>query len=248
MRAIQVLVEIEQTEEIIFSLERSELLVQPDEISGGAVPFFLDKTDVIFLLKFEHLVLAVPQVLLHGDKLLADRGGNVVALVLAHPFLEIEILLHDGVEVGLSVLGGAADSGQVKNRSARLLHDRNLDRNRLHFRVGGADKRLGAATHLRALHELDLGAVKVNAVFAVDRVLADVQFTGEHHLARGKEFRRRLVNQPGLHKKAEANRQDRNPPAPQEQRFVAMDSREYRRAPGGRGGTIRSNSLHKITC
>ena len=109
LRAIQILIEIEQTKEIVFGLERGVLLVQADEIGGRAVPLFLDEADVILLLKFEHFVFAVPQILFHLDKLLGDRGGDVVPLVLAHPLLEIEILLHERVEVGLRVIGGAAD-------------------------------------------------------------------------------------------------------------------------------------------
>src|SRR3712207_7801645 len=48
---------------------------------------------------------------------------------------------------------------------------------------------LGAAAHLRALHDLDLRAVKIDVVFAVNGVLADVQLAGEHHLARAHELR-----------------------------------------------------------
>ena len=84
---------------------------------------------------------------------------------------------------------------------------------RLHFRMGGTDERLGAATHLGTLHELDLRAVKVHAVFAVNGRVINIQLAGKNHLRAGKEGRRRLVNQPRLNKKTEANRQQGNPPA-----------------------------------
>jgi len=163
------------------------LLVQAHEIGGRAVSFLLDEADIILLLEFKHFIFAGPQILFHRDKLLGNRGRDVMPLVITHPFLEIEILLHERVEIGLRVFGGAANRLEVENRRTRLLRDRDLDRHRLHFRVGRADERFRTASHFRALHELNLGAVEIHVVFAVDRVLADVQLTGEHHLARGKK-------------------------------------------------------------
>ena len=50
------------------------------------------------------------------------------------------------------------------------------------------------------VHQLNLGAVKILVVFAIDRALADIQFAGEHHLARGKERGRRLEKEPRFDK------------------------------------------------
>ena len=105
--AIKILIEIELFEQIVLGLEGGVLLIQPNEISGGAIPFFLDETDVVLLLEFEHLVLAIAQIFLDLDELLRDRGGDVVPLVFTHPFFEIEILLHDRIQVGLGVIGRA---------------------------------------------------------------------------------------------------------------------------------------------
>ena len=52
--------------------------------------------------------------------------------------------------------------------------------------MGGANERFRAAFDLGALHELNLGAVKIDAVFAVNRALGDVQLAREHHFA-GRE-------------------------------------------------------------
>ncbi len=97
MRAVQVLIEIEQVKQVVLSFKLSVLLVQFDQVSGGAVPLFLNEADVVLFLEFGYLVLAVPQIFFHLDKLLGDAGGNFVPAVLAHPAFEIEVFLHDRI-------------------------------------------------------------------------------------------------------------------------------------------------------
>jgi hypothetical protein len=85
---------------------------------------------------------------------------------------------------------------------------------------------------------LNLRAVKINAVLAVDGALADIQLSGEHHLAARLERGRCLINEPGLNKKPEANSQNRNPPAALQKRLVTMKTGYERGAPRSGGGTI----------
>ena len=73
LSAIEILIEIEQAEQIVFSFQLSVLLVQLDEVLRGTVPLFRNEPDVILLLKFEHLVLSAPQIFFHLDELLGDR-------------------------------------------------------------------------------------------------------------------------------------------------------------------------------
>src|SRR5688572_22334448 len=112
--------------------------------------------------------------------------------------------------------------------------------------MGRADERFGAAAHLGALHELDLGAVEIYIVLAVNRALAEIQFAGEHHLARGKKLWRGLVNEPSLNEKPETNGQDRNPPAAQEQRSIAIEPRDERITPRGGRRAILDRGLHRL--
>src|ERR1043165_5721165 len=95
-----------------------------------------------------------------------------------------------------------------------------------------ADELLSAVPHFLALHQLNLSAVEVNAVLAVDRALADVEFAGEHHLAGRLKRRRRLINQPGLNEEPEANRQNGDPPTALQKRLVTMQPRNESGAPG----------------
>ncbi len=191
---------------------------------GGTVPFFLDETNVVLLLEFKHLVLAIAQIFLHLDELLGNRGGDVVPLVFTHPFFEIEILLHDRIQVGLGVIGRAADRLQIENGSARLLHHGDFHEHGLQLGMQGAHERFRPPPDFGALHELSLRAVEVDAVFAVNRVLADVQLAREHHFARGRKRRRCLIGKPGLNEKPKANGQEQNPPPAEQETFVAMNS------------------------
>ena len=84
----------------------------------------------------------------------------------------------------------------------------------------------GSPTDFAALHELHLRAVEVLRVLAVDCVLANVELAREHHLARGKELRRPLVDHPGCDENPDRCGQDRNPPAPQEQRTITVEARQ----------------------
>ena len=74
--AIEILIEIEQIEQIVFGFERGVLLIQPNEISGGAVPLFLNEADVVLLLELEHLVFGVAQIFFGLDQLFGDAGGD----------------------------------------------------------------------------------------------------------------------------------------------------------------------------
>ena len=65
---IKILVEIEQVQEIVLGLERGVLLIQLNEIGGGAVSFFLNEPDVVLLLELEHFVFALAQILLDLDQ------------------------------------------------------------------------------------------------------------------------------------------------------------------------------------
>ena len=67
------------------------------EYIAGRVTFFLDEPDVVLLLELQHFVLAGAQILFDLNQLLGDRGGDVAALVGAHAFLHVEILLHHRV-------------------------------------------------------------------------------------------------------------------------------------------------------
>ncbi len=49
------------------------------------------------------------------------------------------------------------------------------------------NQRFGAAFYLSALHQLNLGAVKILVVFAVNGSLGDFQIPGQHHLAGGEK-------------------------------------------------------------
>src|SRR5262245_12300022 len=95
--------------------------------------------------------------------------------------------------------------------------------------MGGTDERFGTSLHFVTLHELNLGAVEIVGVFAVNRVLGKVQFPGEHHLARGKEGVWSLENHPGADKKTKRNSEQWNPPAPPEERLVTVQTSDNRR-------------------
>ena len=142
LAAVEILVEVELLEQLVLGLQRGVLLIELNEIRGGAVSFFLDEADVVLLLEIEHLVFAVAQVFLDLDELLGDRRGDVVALVLTHPFLEIEILLHDRVQIGLRVIRRGADRLQIENRGARLLRDDDVDLDRLQLRMCARERAL----------------------------------------------------------------------------------------------------------
>ena len=187
MGAVEVLVEIEQVEQVVLSFELSVLLIQFDQILGGTVPLFLNEADVVLLLELEHFIFAVPQIFFDLNELLGNSGRNFVAAVLAHSAFEIEILLHDCIQIGLGVLGRAANRSQVKNGSARLLQHRDFNR-----------KRFSAMSHFRALHQLNLCSVKIDAVLAVNRALCDVQLSCQHHFTGRKVGRRHLVNEKRL--------------------------------------------------
>ena len=126
------------------------------------------------------------------------------------------------------------------------MHDGDFHHDRLHLGMSRADELLGAASHFLALHQLNLGAVEVDAVFAVNRALADVQFAGEHHLAAGLERRRCLINQPRLNKKPEANRENGDPPAALQERLVTMEPGDERGAPGSGSGPIGSSRSRRV--
>src|ERR671929_23174 len=90
----------------------------------------------------------------------------------------------------------------------------------------------GLVAHLLALHQLDLRAVEIDGVFAVDRALADVELPSEHHFGPRFERGRRLVNVPGGDEEAEADGENGNPPAALEKGFVTMKARDKSGAPG----------------
>ena len=71
--------------------------------------------------------------------------------------------------------------------------------------MGGTDELLGTLSHFLALHQLDLGAVEIDVVFAVDGALADIELAGQHHFAARFKRRRSLINEPGLDEKTKAN-------------------------------------------
>ena len=62
--------------------ERGVIVVESHEIGRGAVSLLLNETNVVLLLKFEHFVLAVAQILFGLDQLLGDAGRDVLTLVL----------------------------------------------------------------------------------------------------------------------------------------------------------------------
>ena len=103
----------------------------------------------MFLLEFQHFVFAIAEILFNLDQLLGDRGRDVAALVGAHAFLYVEIFLHHGIEIGLSVIRRRADRFQFENRGARFLSDRESDFDRWQFRMCRADERLGSSDALR---------------------------------------------------------------------------------------------------
>ena len=109
------MVEIKQPQQIELGLEPRILLIEFYEISCRTVSFLLNESDVMLLLELQHLVFAIPKILLDLDQLFRDRGGHVAALVGAHTFLDVEILLHDGGEVGLRVLRRRANRFQLEN-------------------------------------------------------------------------------------------------------------------------------------
>ena len=195
LSTVEVLIEIEQVEQVILSFELRILLIQFDQISGGAGAVFLNEANVVLFLELEHFVFAVAQIFFDLNQLLGNASGNFVAAVCTHPAFEIEILLHGRVEIRLSVLGFATDGGKIENRSARFLENKNIDRYRLKLGMRRTNERLRAVPHFRALHQLNLRAVKINAVFAVHCALRDVEFAGKHHLAGRLILRRGLINQ-----------------------------------------------------
>ena len=77
--AIEVLIQIEQTEKIVFRFQLRVLLVQPHKVSGRAIPLFLNETNVVLLLKIEHLVLVAAQIFLDLD------SCSVIAVVTVEP-------------------------------------------------------------------------------------------------------------------------------------------------------------------
>src|ERR1700731_763510 len=131
LRAVEVLVEIEQVEQVVLSFLLSVLLIQFDQILGGAVTLFLNEADVVLLLELEHFIFAVTQIFFDLNELFGNSRRNFVATVLAHSTFEIEILLHSRIQIGLGVLGCAANRGQIKNGRARLLQDGDFNRYRL---------------------------------------------------------------------------------------------------------------------
>ena len=230
------MIEIEQIEQVVLSFELSVLLIQFDQVRGGAGAVLLNEADVVLFLKLEHFVFTVAQIFFDLDKLLGDSSGHFMAAVFAQTFFEIEILLHDCIQIGLGVIGRTADGGKIENRCARLLNHEYLHRNGLQFGMSGANQGFRAPSHLCALDQLDLGAKKVHAVFAIDRALSDIQFAGHHHFTGGLIRGRCLINQKSFDKQPEADGQNWNPPAAQEQRFVAMQ-------PGNKNGRPRRRKI-----
>jgi hypothetical protein len=57
----------------------------------------------------------------------------------------------------------------------------------LKFGISGTNQSSSAAAYFRALHQLDLGAVKVDVILAVNWALVDVELPGQHHFAGGLE-------------------------------------------------------------
>ena len=136
MRAVEVLIEIEQVEQGVLGFQLGVLLIQFDQVSGGAVSLFLNEADVVLLLELEHLVFAVAQIFFDLNELFGNAGRNFVAAALTHASLEIEIFLHDRVQIGLGVIGRAANRGKIENRGARFLDNEYLHRDRLQFGMG----------------------------------------------------------------------------------------------------------------
>src|SRR5207302_10618705 len=156
-------------------------------------------------------------------------------LALPDPSLEVEIRLHQRVEVCVNVVGRAGSRLRFENGRARALGYAELDWHGLKFGISGADEAGGAAADFRALHQLDLGAVKVDVIFAVDRALIDVELPGHHHFAGGLERGWGLKNEPGLDKKTATNGKQENPPPPKQERFITIQPREKRSGPRRRG-------------
>ena len=203
--AVEVLIEIEEVEQVELSFELRVLLIQFDEISGGAGAVFLNKADVVLLLELKHFVFAVAQIFFCLDELLGNASRNLAATAFAQPAFEIEILLHDRIQIGLGVIRRASDRRDIKNRGAGFLPDRDLHRHGLQFRMRRTNERFGAVPNFRALDQLNLRAVEVDLVFAVNRPLRNVHLPGHHHLAGGEISGRALVNQKGLDEETEAD-------------------------------------------
>ena len=107
------------------------MLVQFDQVSGGAVPFFLNKADVVLFLELGYFVFAVAQIFFHLNELLGNPGGYFVAAVFPHASFEIEIFLHGRVQIGLGVFRRATDCGKIEDRRPRFLENEYLHRDRL---------------------------------------------------------------------------------------------------------------------
>ncbi len=115
LSTIEVLIEIEEVEQIVFGFQGGVVPVQLHKESGRAVPFFGNEANIVLLLKFEHFVLGRAQIFFGLNELLGDAGNDELALVFSHPLLKIEILLHDGIQIRLCVIRGAADRRKLED-------------------------------------------------------------------------------------------------------------------------------------
>src|SRR4029077_1693580 len=126
--------------------------VQLYQVCRGAISFFLNKPDVVLLLKLEHLVFSVSQIFFRLNELFGDARDDSLSLAFTHSLFEIEILLHKRIQISLRVVRVPANCLKIENGSARFLNDGEVHAAGLQFRMSGTSERLSTALDLRALH------------------------------------------------------------------------------------------------
>ena len=176
--------------------------------------------------------------------MLSDAGNHGLALTLAHAFFEIDIFLHDRIEISLRVLRRAAGCLKLEDRGAWPLENSELYWRRLQFGMGRAHQCFRATFYFGALHQLNLCAEEILRFLRVNRALGNSQLSRHHHFAGRAIGRRRLISDPSLDKQSEADGQNRNPPAPEQERFVTMQLRNEAGRPRGWCEFFGAGKLH----
>src|ERR1017187_7605154 len=73
---IEILIEIEKSQQLVLSFEPGVLAIQSNKITGGAVSLFLDEANVVLLLELEHFIFGIPQFLFSLDELFEFQKQN----------------------------------------------------------------------------------------------------------------------------------------------------------------------------
>ena len=95
--ALEILLEGQRFEQLVFGAEVGELAVQLREVNAGAVPLLLQEDEVVLLLPVEELLFGFPQVFFQIDNLVGDGAEGYVGFVGAHRPAVGDEFVHHGI-------------------------------------------------------------------------------------------------------------------------------------------------------